>query len=426
MNVEANIKTAETAQTTPERILIYGINYTPEPIGVGRYSGELGSYLGRQGVIVDVVTAVPHYPGWSVSGAYRNRYCTETLDGVRIWRCPLFLKKQMRGIWRVLAPLSFAITSAPVAFWLILKKRPRTVLCIEPTLLSAPAAILAAKLIGARTVLHVQDLEMDAAFAIGHLNNGLIKRLALFLEARLMRVFDVVITISFAMRKQLEAKGIPSNRLEIIRNWVDLEKIRPLAVANSYLGELGLEEKDFVVQYAGNIGAKQALHVVLEAAARLVSRPNIQFVIAGEGPEKASLQSRFGHLPNVRFLGLQPEESLCEFLNLASLHIIPQDAGAADLVLPSKLGGMLASGKPVLAMADAETELGQFLKGAAIIVPTGNVDAVVNAIDAQSMNPVQFRDASNNLVAQLDSKVNLPTFSVALFSRNERPNGPKD
>ena len=85
-----------------KRVFIYGINYAPEPTGVGRYTGEIGSYLTRQGLEVEVVTAVPHYPGWVVVDGHRNRFSIERMAGARVTRCPLFLKSEMRGMWRVL------------------------------------------------------------------------------------------------------------------------------------------------------------------------------------------------------------------------------------------------------------------------------------------------------------------------------------
>ncbi len=93
-------------------------------------------------------------------------------DGVRVTRCPLILKRPMKGIWRLIAPLSFAVTSAPIAIWSTLRQRPKTVVVVEPTLFVAPMALLCARLVGARTLLHVQDLEVDAAFAMGHLDGA--------------------------------------------------------------------------------------------------------------------------------------------------------------------------------------------------------------------------------------------------------------
>ena len=365
---------------TRPRVLIYSINYAPEPIGVGRYTSEFGSYLVGQSTDVEVITAVPHYPGWSVRDSYSNRYLVEEVFGARVIRCPLLLRSKMGGIWRLLAPLSFAFTSAPVAIWRILTRCPDVVLCVEPTLFCAPAALFASKLVGARTVLHVQDLEIDAAFAVGHLRGGLFEKVAGWFERAMLRRFDAVVTISNRMREGLQAKGIATERLSVVRNWVDLGKIKPLFGRSGFRDELELADDDFVILYSGNIGPKQALHLLLEVAVHLAEYKKLVFIVAGEGPEKQRLMQTYGYLANVRFLALQPEERLCELLNLADAHVLPQRAGTADLVLPSKLGGMLASGKPSIVMADRNTELWEFLGDCAILISSGDIASLERAI----------------------------------------------
>ncbi|WP_395697068.1 WcaI family glycosyltransferase [Methylocella sp.] len=358
------------------KILIVGENYAPEMTGVGRYTGEIGAYLAECGYDVSVVAAPPHYPGWRVRAPYSAwRYARERLDGVKVTRCPIVLREEMRGIWRLIAPASFAAASLPPALWAAVVERPDVVLCIEPTLMVAPAGLFA-RLFGARLLLHVQDLEFDAAFAVGHLRGGALKRALFGFESWLLKRFDGIVTISGQMSKRLVEKGVDPARLRIVRNWVDLDKIRPMQGQNAFRAELGLGADDFVALYAGNIGVKQALEVALDAARRLAGRTNVHFVVAGDGPEKARLMRDYGDLANVRFLPLQPEERLCELLNLADLHILPQSRGAADLVLPSKLGGMLASGKPVLATADAGTELHEVLSGVGVLVPAGDSEAM--------------------------------------------------
>lgn len=362
-------------------ILLYGMNFAPEITGVGKYTGEIADYLTGQGAKVTVVTTPPHYPGWSVRDGYTNSYSTERKKGMKIFRVPLFLKENMGGIWRLLAPLSFAATSAPVVLWNILRHRPAFVICVEPTLFAAPLAILAAKAVGARTVLHVQDLEVDAAFAVGHLRSlGFLKKAAYLFEKYTLKGFDRIITISERMSAQLAAKTGKPEQVAIVRNWVDLEHIYPLGRKSAYRQELGYADDDFIVLYSGNIGAKQGLDTLLDAAVKLEQQQKIKFVIAGEGPAKRGLIEKFGKLANVSFLPFQPYDKFNEFMNLASLHALPQERGAADLVLPSKLGGMLASGAPVVVTADEGTELANFLGDSAIITPPGDSDALARAI----------------------------------------------
>ena len=256
----------ETAVKEPHapRLLLYCINYAPEMLGVGRYAGELGAYLASQGVELEVVTTPPHYPGWRVPKPFRNRYSVETRDGLRVTRCPIFLREEMSGLARLLVALSFAVSTAPIVVWRAVLQRPRTLLATEPSLLSAPAALLAARLCGARAVLHVQDLEVQAAFAVGHLKGGLALSLARSVERFLLRRFDLVITISEQMQAALQEGGVKPERLRLIRNWVDLASIYPKPGPNPVREEVGAQDDERIVLYSGNLGRKQALEEVLD------------------------------------------------------------------------------------------------------------------------------------------------------------------
>lgn len=399
------------------RILIYGINYAPEEIGVGKYTSELSEYLAGRGYEVEIVTATPHYPGWATRDGFQNRYSVEQAGAIRITRCPLFLRQKMRGVWRLLSPLSFAMSSAPVSVSRILTTRPDVVLCVEPTLLVAPIALIAAKLVGARTVIHVQDLEVEAAFGVGHLRSKLLHKMARWFERSLLRAFDHVITISDKMALKLIDGGVSPLKISRLRNWVDIGAIKPLNGPNVFRDELGIRADDFVALYAGNLGAKQGLHVVMATAKRLLNTcSKVRFVIAGEGPLKEQMVEQ--SLNNVSFLPVQPKEKLCELLNLADLHLLPQSSDISDLVMPSKLGGMLASGKPVLVTANPDTELYDFLLGSAVIVPAGDDEAMAREI-ARCAENGSGPCAENGLVAQFDKDVILPQFAACLFDWRE-------
>ena len=370
-------------------VVIYGINYAPEVAGVGRYSGEIGADLVSSGHRVIVITAPPHYPSWRVQPPHSaGRWTVEEVDGATVYRCPLYLHAEMSGFRRLLAPLSFALSSAPVAFWRILTSRPNVVIVVEPTLLVAPVALLAAALVGAKSVLHVQDLEVDAAFAVGHLSKGrLMATLGLAFERFMMSRFDRVITIAQAMARRVIAKGVAPDRVTVVRNWVDLNQIQPLTEPSPYRQELGLGDDAFVVLYAGSLGAKHSLGLLVAAARALRDRPTIVFVIAGDGPMRPELEAAARELPSLRILGFQPDSRFSDFLGLADLHVLPQERGAADLLLPSKLGGMLASGRRILVTADHESELGAFLGDSCRFVPPGASGALVDAILELSQAP---------------------------------------
>src|SRR5689334_6712911 len=94
-------------ERNPHRILIHGLNFFPEPIGVGKYTGELAFFLARRGHRVEVVTALPHYPNWYVKPPYSSwRFVRERAEGVSVIRCLILVRNSGKGIWRLLAPLS--------------------------------------------------------------------------------------------------------------------------------------------------------------------------------------------------------------------------------------------------------------------------------------------------------------------------------
>ena len=397
-----------------QRIVIYGINYAPEIAGVGRYTGEIGEHFAAEGHDVCVITAPPHYPGWKAKEGYSNRrWVKEEVAGATVYRCPLYLNTNMKGFRRLLAPLTFALSSAPVAFLQILLRRPNVVMAVEPTLFSAPVAVLAAKLVGAKTLLHVQDLEIDAAFAVGHLSGGgLLARIAGLYDRLTTCAFDRVVTISHKMAEKIREKGVKSEKVEVVRNWVNLDQVRPMETSLAYRRELGLKGDDFVVLYSGNIGAKQGVRLLIDAARHLKDEPGVVFAIAGQGPMRPQVEAASKELPNIRLLDFAPEERFGEFLNIADVHVLPQEREAADLLLPSKLGGMLASGRRIIVTADEGTELATFLGTSCDLTPPGDAVALAEAVRAaQRRTPSREREAARLAhAASLSKTANISAF----------------
>jgi colanic acid biosynthesis glycosyl transferase WcaI len=162
------------------------------------------------------------------------------------------------------------------------------------------------------------------------------------------------------------------------------------------------------------MGPKQALHLLLEAALKCRDDSAIKFVVAGDGPTKQPLVETYGREPNIHFLPVQPEQMLCELLNLADLHVLTQDRSAVDLVLPSKLGGILASGRSVLVTADPGTELYDLLAGIAILVPAGDAQALAEAIKSASRQRSNPPAEAAKLLEQFSSRTILPAFHQAI------------
>jgi colanic acid biosynthesis glycosyl transferase WcaI len=364
-----------------KRLLVVALNYAPEPTGIGKYVGEMTEWLAARGVEVRVVTAPPYYPAWSVRTGYSaRRYSIEQLAGARVYRCPLWVPRRPRGITRILHLLSFALSSLPVVLWQALIWRPDTVFVVEPPLGAAPSAWLAAKLSGALAWLHVQDFEVDAAFELGLLRAPLLRRVVLAIERWLMRRFDHVSSISDAMRAKLRAKGVREERIVLFPNWVDSALMHPLDADNALRAELQIGPETQVILYSGNMGEKQGLEIILDVARAFSGDRDVLFVLCGDGAVRHRIDEAAAQLPNVRLIPLQPLARLNELLNLAVIHLLPQRAAAEDLVLPSKLTAIMASGRPVVAAARGGSDVARSAGEGGIVVPPGDVSAFERAI----------------------------------------------
>jgi colanic acid biosynthesis glycosyl transferase WcaI len=362
------------------RILLYGINFAPELTGIGKYTGEMAAALSAAGHDVHVVTAQPYFPDWRVADGYpRFGYRAEQVGEVRVWRAPLYVPSRPSGLRRIVHLASFALTSIPLLLRQLAWK-PDLVWMAAPTLLCAPGAWLIARASGAPAWLHVQDLEVDAAFELGLLRGGLGRKLAIGLESWLLKRFDRVSSITQKLVDRLRGKGVPHERLVLFPNWVDTDEIRPLSTPSSYRRELSIPDDQVVALYSGSMGAKQGLELMADAARILRGDPRLLFVFCGQGPGSKGLRQASEGLPNVRFLRLQPADRLSELLGLADIHLMPQRGGASDLVMPSKLLGMLASGRPVVATADSNTALADAVEPHGLVVPPDNAEAFATAI----------------------------------------------
>lgn len=400
------------------KILIYSANYFPEPTGIGKYSGEMAEWLAAQGHEVRVVCAPPYYPNWELPASYRKlRYWFEQHGAVKVWRAPLWVPKEPGGLKRVLHLLTFAAASLP----LMLRQvawRPDVVFTVAPAFVCAPAGWLTARLSGAKAWLHIQDFEVDVAFQMGLLKGERIKSLVLWLESKMLRRFDVVSSISGRMLEKLREKKVKNERIYLFPNWVDISKITPLNEVSPYKVELQIPPHAKVTLFSGSLGNKQGLMVIPSAANRLSNRDDIYFVICGDGVMKSEIENATKHLTNVRLLPLQPFSRLNELLGLADIHLLPQSPEAEDLVLPSKLSGMLSSGKPIIATVRPDTDIARIVKQCGQVVPPEDADALQKAIlqllgDPEAMKK-QGQEARNQAIKNFDQSSILQEFSRRL------------
>ena len=374
------------------RILIYSANFAPEPTGVGKYSGEMAEWLVDEGHEVRVIAAPPYYPAWKIARGYRwPPFRRETLCGADVRRAPLWVPKSPGGIKRTLHLLSFALTSFPLML-MQLTWRPEMVITVAPAFMCAPAGLLAATLTGAKSWLHLQDFEIDVAFRMGLLKGKLLQRVALRMESWLLRRFDTVSTISSRMMERLLMKGVAAERICYFPNWVDVSRAGSWRSRQSYRAELGIPEGATVALFSGTLGGKQGLMIIPAAASLLQARADIVFVVCGDGVMKPRIEAAVSGLANFHLIPLQPKERLQELLAMADLHLMPQSPDAADLVLPSKLSGMLASGRPVIAACRSGTEIAEIVAHCGMVVAPDDAAGLAGAVVDLADDPARRRE----------------------------------
>ena len=370
------------------KILVYGINYSPELTGIGKYTGEMVEWMARQGHEVRVITAPPYYPQWKVGEKYSAWRYRREQGAATVWRCPLYVPKQPSTLKRLMHLGSFALSSF---FPLMAQRRwkPDRIIGVVPTLFCTPGMRLLAKLSGARTLLHIQDYEVDAMLGLGMAGGktGKVARLAAAFERSGLQNVDNVSTISRSMMNKAREKGVAEQKVIFFPNWSEVARFRDVDAAEVALlrTSLGLDNAQKIILYSGNIGEKQGLENVIAAADALRDRA-WTFVIVGQGGGKARLEKLAAEkqLDNVKFFPLQSYEALPALLKMADCHLVIQKRGAADAVLPSKLTNILAVGGNAVITAEANTELGQLctsLPGIAVCVEPEHVPALVTGIE---------------------------------------------
>jgi len=412
------------------KILIYGLNYIPELTGIGKYTGEFAEWLAKRGHNVRVVTAPPYYPKWKIGKDYSTfRYRKEVLNGVDVFRCPLWIPGKLTGLSRIVHLLSFGLSSLFVIIYSV-SWRPHVVVNIVPAFFTTLAALLGSALCNAKVWLHIQDYEIDAAFNLGILRVSRLRKVAKCIESIILKKFDCISTISPKMLRKLSQKGIDTEETFLFPNWVDTKQIYPLSGYNFLRDEFGLKKDDFIALYSGNMGEKQGLEIIVDVARKLESKKHIKFLICGDGPVRSRLIVLTSGLTNVKFIPLQPKGNLNSLLSLADIHLLPQRFEVTDLVMPSKLTGIFASGKPVVAIAYPETEVALVVKENGIIVRPGDIAGLENIIIWLAEHPMERERIGKAgriyAVDRLDKDSILTQFEKKLYALVKKENTWKD
>ena len=338
------------------RVIVWGINYAPEFTGIAPHSAALCEFLEREGHDVEMVTSFAYYPTWQKRPEDRGRlYRTDVIDGVPVHRCWHFVPARVSALKRIFHEGSFVFTSTLRVLFL---EQPDVFVVVSPPLLLGVAAWFVGKLKRAPYVFHVQDMQPDAAVGLGMLKRSWFTRALYALEAFAYRHAARVSGITRGMLKTFRSKGVPESKLIYFPNAIELKNHELTPARGEFRKRYGFPADEFLAIYAGNLGVKQGLEILLETAALLRDKP-IRFLICGDGAQREALAARAAdmQLPNFSMLPLQVARDYRALLVDADVCFITQQAGAGNSFFPSKLLGILAESKPVVTVAAPECEL---------------------------------------------------------------------
>lgn len=345
--------------------------------------------LEAAGHSVDVLTGFPNYPTGNIYPGYRLKPLQrETLDGVRVWRVPLYPSHDASSLGRSLNFASFFISV--LVFLLIRGRHYDAWYVYHPPITPGVAAAVAGKLLRRPFLLEIQDLWPDTV-TVSNMSGT--RRLETLLDALCnftYRHARRIVVQSQGIAGRLRQRGVPPEKIGVVRNWADDSA---LTLPTADRADLGLTN-DFTIVYAGNLGRMQALETALQAMAALQAKgSSSRLVLIGDGIDKDALKAEADRLElrNVRFVGRVPQQEIGRWLSAADavlLHIADDPLFA--ITIPSKTQFYLASGRPIIAGIAGETAELLAESGAACVVPPENAVALADAIEkVAALNPAR-------------------------------------
>ncbi|CAN7327401.1 glycosyltransferase family 4 protein [Knoellia sp. LjRoot47] len=369
------------------RILIHGLNYAPEPTGIARYTAGMASGLAERGHNVRVVTGYPHYPAWSLEPGYTGLSSDEVVDGVPVRRLRHLVRGGSAGA-RIALEASFAAHS-------LARPMPPAdvVLAVTPSLLGVSAALTSVRLTRRRRPalgIIVQDIYSRAvtetAVADGRLTRPVVR-----LEGGLLRAADGVSVIHDRFARTINRDlDVPLDRIRVIRNWS--EPPSQEADPQWTRERLGWAEDEVIVLHAGNMGTKQGLENVIDAAGLVgPGGPRVRFVLLGDGNQRTLLERWAQGNHAVDLVRPLPDGAFAAALAHADILLVNERPGVSEMSVPSKLTTYFWAGRPVVAAVDPDGATAHEISssGAGVVVAPGSPAELLRAVQQLAGDPAR-------------------------------------
>lgn len=360
-------------------VLIIGINYGPELTGIGPYTAGLAEHLVARGDQVTVLTGLPHYPAWRIAhGTPRQLLRQETIRGVTVTRAAHYVPGTQSVMRRALYEGTFGLTGLLASLRL---PRPDAILGIVPSLSGGILARLAGERLRAPYGLLFQDLMSRGARESGMVGGSSVARATAAAEAWATSGARVIGVVAEAFIPYIVSLGVPEQSIAHIPNWTRLAP--PDMTVPETRAHFGWDDGEQIVLHAGNIGLKQGLEQVVEVARVAAERGDpVRFVLSGGGNQADAIRAAAQDLPNVSFLGVQPDGIHASLLAAADVLLLSERPTQIDMSLPSKLTSYFAAGRPIIAAIPTEGGSAREVhrSGAGLVVPAGEPERLLDAL----------------------------------------------
>lgn len=377
------------------RVLIVGLNYAPEPSGNAPYTSGLAAGLKARGHDVHVLAGLPHYPAWKIEPGYRRRRpWIEMVESVPVQRIPHYVPDPPSQRGRLLMELSFGLKT-------LLRRWPDhdAIIFVSPGLIPTAMGLIRAKLRFRRPAIGVwiQDLYSRGVVETG-LMSGRSAGLVGTLESKSLRAADGVAAIHDRFKAYLVSElAIPDDAVHVIRNWTHLRPYE-LKDRNAVRESHGWRSEETVVLHAGNMGNKQGLENVVNAAKVAQDRGvPVRFVLLGDGNQREQLEELGASVSTLQFIRPLPDNEFKAAMAAADVLLVQEKAGVGEMSVPSKMTSYFTTGNPVIAATDEGSITAQEIlaSGGGVVVGADNPDELVDMAMDLGSDPERSRKLGN-------------------------------
>ncbi len=369
---------AERSQRRPS-VCMFALNYPPEPTGVALYTGALATGLAAAGYQVTAHVAHPHYPEWRIHEGYGQWSAKDSVDGVTIVRRQHYVPQPPRGVRRLLSEITFGIRLL-FSRW----GSPDVIISLSPPLFATGMALMRRRLTRhrPRVIVWVQDI-----YSLGLAETGeggqRVRQVMRWVESRTLRAADQVVVLHQRFADFVTHElGVDASKVVVMRNWTILEPSEPID-PEAAKASLGWPDNVTLAVHTGNIGAKQGLENVVDAARLADGRDApVHFILVGEGSERRMLEDYGRGISRLSWIDPLGEEEYQLALRAADVLIVNEKPGVSAMAMPCKLTSYFDAGRPVVAATDLDgiTASEISLSQAGVVVSAGDAPALLDAV----------------------------------------------